>query len=189
MIFDNMEFFNVDNLQAIEGMNGLRLNRFPVAVAAAMGHNIETNGHANGRFRALRTQGCEIRFVTPSVFFDITLTSLESETRALIFLGDNFHSSHILQQGATTCLHIERHEVYKNIDLGKKPHRRFANNVWRVLLSAGGKVFFNFIDTFGFDRRPPTASEKPALRMAAYGSSITCGSNSLVYTRDRKSVV
>lgn len=32
MIYQDIEFFNVDHLEFVEGMSGLRLQRFPIAV-------------------------------------------------------------------------------------------------------------------------------------------------------------
>jgi len=178
MIYKNMEFHNVDHLEQVPGMNGLKLHRFPEHFSKELGI---TKNH-NGRFRAERPHGCEIRFVTEAEYFDIALTAMEADIDIILYYGDFMHSKHTLKAGVCTVLHVSNPEIYNTIEKNKLPKARFAPNVWRILFGLNGYVYFNYLNTFGCSYRPPYASEKPEKVWAAYGSSITCGSVTSLYS-------
>lgn len=178
MIYNNLEFHNVEQLREVSGMEGLRLERFPENVR----ENLGIPENYNGRFRASRVHGCEIRFVTDALFFDLCITALEENIDILIYRGDMFHEKHTLEAGKRTVLHVEYPPIYKLSDTGKLPKGRFAPNVWRVLLGMNGYLHFHYLDTYGFGHRPPNKEEKPEILWAAYGSSITCGSVTSIYS-------
>lgn len=178
MIYNNIEFHNVDHLQKVEGVNGLRLERFPEEFR----NNLGIKENSTGRFRAGRAHGCELRFVTESDYFDLALTAMESSIDILIYCGDRIHSKYTLEDGKCSVLHITKHEICKIVDMTKLVKDRFESNVWRVLIGLNGSIFFNYLDTFGHDCRVPNINEKPAVKWAAYGSSITCGSVTKVYS-------
>jgi hypothetical protein len=178
MIYNNIEFHNVDHLQVVDGMTGLKLERFPQAFSRQLGNQ----QNQNGRFAAERIQGCELRFVTDAIFFELSLTAMMDNIDILIYCGDLLHTKYTLEAGKCTVLHIGKHEIYDGVDISQLTKDRFAPNVWRVLIGLGGNLYFNYLDTFGHEHRPPQIDEKPSIRWAAYGSSITCGSVSRLYS-------
>jgi len=178
MVYQNLEFHNVDHLEEVPGMEGLRLERFPKALTASLG--IPEN--RKGRFRAKRVHGCEIRFVTEAPFFDLCVTAAEADIDAVICCGDMVHTKHTLKAGAHTVLHVEYPEMYKQVDEKRLTQRRFAPYVWRIQFGMNGSLYFHYLDTYGFPCRPPREGEKPEILWAAYGSSITCGSKTTAYS-------
>ena len=178
MIYENLEFFNVDHVDKVPGMNGVRLERFPQQFR----HELGIKENHNGRFRAERVHGCEIRFVTEARYFDMALTAVEADIEICIYFGDMLHQKNTLKAGVCTVLHVERPVIYDIIEEEQLPHGRFAPNVWRIQFGMNGYLYFNYLDTFGYSRRPPVLEEKPALLWAAYGSSITCGSVTNLYS-------
>ncbi len=178
MVYNNIEFHNVDHLETVEEMSGLRLERFPKELRKLLG--IPTN--YNGRFRAERPHGCELRFVTEAEYFDIAFTAVEADIDLILYYGDMMHSKHTLKSGITSVLHITDPEIYGIIDKTQLPKGQFAPNVWRVLFGMNGYVYFNYLDTFGYEYRSPKQEEKPNTLWAAYGSSITCGSVTSLYS-------
>lgn len=178
MIDQNLEFFNVDHFACVQGLGGLRLERFPERFRRELG--IEAN--KNGRFRAERVHGCEIRFVTEAPYFDVALSAAESDIDVCLYCGDMAHGKYTLEAGKVTVLHIERNAVYGMIDLEKLPKGRFSPRVWRIQFGMNGSACFHYLDTFGYEYRPPEPEEKPEITWAAYGSSITCGSVTTLYS-------
>jgi lysophospholipase L1-like esterase len=178
MINQNIEFHNVDHLERVEGMSGLRLHRFPQEFTKQLG----IAGNYNGRFRAQRPHGCELRFVTEAEIFDLTLTAVEGDNDIIIYYGDRMHSKHTLKAGNVTVLHVEYPEIYRIVDTSQLLKGRFTPKVWRVQFGLNSYMHFHYIDTFGFPIRPPREEEKPDILWAAYGSSITCGSVAALYS-------
>lgn len=178
MIYQNIEFFNVDELLPVAGLPGLRLYRYPKALAESLGESWQHNA----RFRAQRAHGCELRFVTEARCFDLALTAYEHEIDVQIFRGDRILQKNTLSAGQTTVLHIDVPPIEDNVEAGALQGERFPSKVWRVLCGMNGYLHFNGLDTYGWPCRPPQADEQPAVRWLAYGSSITCGSVTTVYS-------
>lgn len=178
MIYRDIEFFNVEELLAVEGLPGLRLYRYPKALAESLGEPWQHNA----RFRAQRAHGCELRFVTQARCFDLALTAYEHDIDIQIFRGDRILQKNTLPAGQTTVLHIEAPPLEEQVDPAALQGGRFPSRVWRVLCGMNGYLHFNGLDTYGWPCRPPQPDEQPATRWLAYGSSITCGSVTTVYT-------
>jgi hypothetical protein len=178
MIYNNIEFHNVDHLREIPGMSGLKIERFPENIQKSLGSDV----HHRGRFFSERSIGCELRFVTDAMFFNIGLTAIELNTDITIYRGDFFHSKHTLIAGNSTVLHIEIPTGFDAIEEDAIIPERFPNNVWRILIGYSGYVFFNYLDLFGYSCRPPKSNEKPLLNWLAYGSSITYGGQATSYS-------
>ena len=178
MIYNDLEFHNVVELRTVNGINGLKLERFPKEIQNTLGDDT----HHRGRFFSERAIGCEIRFVTDADFFSIGLTAIEQDTDIIIYQGDFFHSKHTLKAGILTSLHIEKGTGFNAAQPGIIFQKRFAKKVWRILIGFSGYVFFNYIDTFGYFHRPPLEDEKPSIKWLAYGSSITYGGQATNYT-------
>ena len=178
MIYRNIEFFNVDELREVPGLPGLRLYRFPKALAETLG---EAWQH-NARFRAQRVHGCELRFVTGARCFDLALTAYENDIDVQIFRGDRVLQKATLPAGQTTVLHLEAPALEEKLRPAALKGTRFPIHVWRILCGMNGYLHFNGLDTYGIPCRPPLPAEQPAVRWLAYGSSITCGSVTTVYS-------
>jgi len=177
MIYQNLEFHNVAELQSVQNTAGLLLQRFPESVRYSLGHG----DHERGRFYAERSVGCEIRFVTDAPFFRITLSTVDNEGMVFIYKGSFLHAGYRLQPGLTTTLHVETPPKFDLVqpEVLEAP---FSPRVWRILFGHEACFAFHHLETFGHAVRPPQAGETPALRWLAYGSSITFGGNALLYT-------
>lgn len=178
MIYQGLEFHNVDHLEQVSGMAGLRLERFPQELGRALG----IPGNHKARFRSKRVHGCEVRFVTEAKAFDVCLTAVESDIDVVIYRGDLLHEKRTLKAGVCTVLHVEYPEMYGQVETEQLPRKRFASSVWRIQCGMNGYLYFHYLDTYGFERRPPEMEEKPQVLWAAYGSSITCGSKTTTYS-------
>ncbi|MBD5084183.1 MAG: hypothetical protein HDT33_03720 [Clostridiales bacterium] len=178
MICQQIEFFNVDELRPVEGFPGLRLYRYPKALAESLGEPWQHNA----RFRAQRVHGCELRFVTPARCFDLALTAYEQAIDVQIFRGDRLLRKDTLPAGQTTVLHIDVPAMEEQVNPAVLTGNRFPSHVWRVLCGMNGYLHFNGLDTYGWACRPPAPEEEPSVRWLAYGSSITCGSVTTVYS-------
>lgn len=178
MIDYGIEFHNVDHLEEVEGMGGKKLCRFPRNLSRSLG----VVENRNARFRADRAHGCELRFVTESKYFDVALTAVEQDIDVLIYKGDLLHKKEILKAGVCTVLHVEDSSVYEIVDQKMLTGNQFAPWIWRIQFGMNGAIYFNYIDTYENALRPPKKEEKPQVLWAAYGSSITCGSVTNLYS-------
>ncbi|MCS7460654.1 GDSL-type esterase/lipase family protein [Paenibacillus doosanensis] len=170
MIEQGIAFHNVTELERRELLPGLRLHRFPKRVRHALSEN--------GRTKAVQSNGCELRFVTDAKHVRITLSSLETNGRVLVFRGDFFHSAHTLQAGVIQTISLEIPERFAEVEPERLNNAAFSSRVWRVYCERFGAVFYD-IDAFGHEIRPPAREEVPQLTFAAYGSSITQGAGAL----------
>lgn len=166
-------FHNVAELEAVPGLGGLRLQRFPAAVRDRLGFKT----HSRGRFFSHRAAGCDLRFVTTGPFARIALAAHESDATVLVFKGDHAHSQHRLPAGVVTSLFIEDPAFFAQVDPAMLRPHRFAPNVWRLVFNQDAVVSFHHLDAFGHDVRPPLPAELPSRTWLAYGSSITFGAN------------
>ncbi|MGG1516052.1 GDSL-type esterase/lipase family protein [Paenibacillus oryzisoli] len=182
MIWNQMSFHNTAELEAIPGLPGWRLQRFPRAVRDKLGHG----AHEKGRFVSQASTGCEIRFVTDAPFIRIALSATVEDGDIVVYNGDFFHSMHRLKTGEICTLQLNKPERFDEVDASALRQGRFSPQVWRIAISRNyypGRAFqvaFHHLDTFGHDVRPPMPEELPVLTMLAYGSSITHGSGATV---------
>lgn len=171
-----MEFHNAAGLEKTN--LGMALQRFPKNVRNQLGHH----EHERGRFYSMVSTCCEIRFVTDAPFFRIALSSLETDSKVLIYKGDFFHSVHTIPAGTVTTLHVETPPRMQSVESNLLDGHSFSTDVWRVIFGKDSCGIFCGLDTFGHKTRPPKGTEKPALKWLAYGSSITFGSKSSLIT-------
>jgi lysophospholipase L1-like esterase len=178
IIHENLEFHNVTDLETIPNQPGKVLARFPRDVRDSLGHLHQVEG----RFVSSVSTGCEIRFVTDSSAFLLSMSARECSGTIILFLGDIFHSIQTLEQGKITTLKISRPERLSLVKDEMTRSSRFSPQVWRILIgrsydpSGNFSAIFHGIDPMGSTIRPPKPEEKPQLRWLAYGSSITHGS-------------
>lgn len=176
MIYDNIDFHNVEDLKQVNMLPGLRLVRFPKKVQEA----IIGSGHQHGVYRSMRPDGCELRFVSPSERIDIDLMAVGEDSIASVFYGSRFHKNVVLPAGKIITITLKVPEQYKISDLKKLECRRnekttFADNVWRIQVGLQGFVHYLGLNSYAAEICPPKADEVPARKWLAYGSSITCG--------------
>lgn len=171
MIYQNIEFHNVVELEQKEHFSGLQMHRIPVDI-----HKYLTE---RGRWNAQMSPGSEIRCVTDSENIRLFISTLQGDGPVLVFQGDFFHSSHHVTPGKIHCIHVEPKPKFDNLHNDVKKGRRFPANVWRFMLT-GFFPFFHQLETFHHDVRPPNNDEKPAQKWLAYGSSITAGAGALM---------
>lgn len=178
MIFNNMEFHNVTEMEQVNGLAGWRLRRFPTSVRQSLGGP----GYDNGRLASQTSTGCEIRFVTSSSIVKMYLTALDADGEVVVYRGDFVHSIHRLQEGRMTSIVLKDPEIFSKVQLEMLDGGSFSPDVWRVTMSRGFSAVFHDVDAMGHDIRPPEAGETPKLRWLAYGSSITHGARASTYS-------
>lgn len=176
MIFKNMEFFNVNELEEVEGFNGVRLQRLPKHIRDSMG----TKGYEKGRQVSQHSTGCEIRFIVESNTVTLFLSTVEAEGEVLVYKGDYFHSRLNIMPGVITPVRLEEHPRFSEVSPGILKAGRFSSKVWRLVFNRYCAVFHG-IETYGHKVRPPEKNETPKISWLAYGSSITHGSSSGSY--------
>lgn len=172
MIFKNIDFHNVMELEQVDGFSGLRLQRFPKNIRNALGYK----EHIKGRFVAQTSTGCEIRFITSGNSARISLSSLDDDGDVIVYKGNFFHSHYKLKTGVISTLHLEGTMPFSEVKPDVLQGFPFSSSLWRVLIAGRYCAVFHGIDSFGYDLRPPYKNEVPAARWLAYGSSITHGS-------------
>lgn len=178
MIFENIEFHNVAELERVPGISGYKLQRFPKEVRNALGHE----EHERGRFYVQKPVGCEIRFVTDAKFIRVSLSAVDQDGLVLIYRGNFFHSYHILKAGVITTLHLECPSKFTEVEADCLRGYSFSTDVWRLQFGKDAEILFHCIDTFGHSLRIPRKDEVPILKWLVYGSSITFGGNALLYS-------
>ena len=169
MIFQNMEFHNVECLE--ERLGGYMLQRFPEEVRFGLGYQ----DHDRGRMFSQMPVGCEIRFVTDAHFFRISLASYEKDNRIFVFRGNFLQSVLDLPAGKISSFHIEEPAGWSNIETEAFRGHRFSSQVWRIVMDKESSVLFYGADFVGHPVRPPQKEEVPTKEWMAYGSSITFG--------------
>ena len=164
MLWRNIQFFNVMELEKKENCAGLHLQRFP--------KDVRENLEPKGRHRAIRSCGCELRFVTEADVCNLTV-GMVRDGDVTVCRGDFFHSVHHLSGGVPTTIELTAPPRFPLV--GREVLRsRFSPDVWRILFGPCAAVFYD-MDTFGAALRPPEAGELPRRTWLAYGSSITQG--------------
>lgn len=173
MIFDNLEFHNVMELQKMEGISGVRLQRYPEEVRHELGYG----DLMKGRIVSQNSNGCEIRFVTETKHIRLYLSSIDTEAEVIVYNGTFFHSIHSFKAGSVKAIDLEVNERFDEIKPELLQGYAFSHNVWRIFMNKRFSAVYHGIDTYGYAKRPPLENEKPKLRWLAYGSSITQGLN------------
>lgn len=184
----NIALHNVVETETLAD-GGLVLCRYPEKVRCALS--------ALGKMVAEDSAGIELRFVTESPCFRISLGSRppfldpweHHGPEIAILRGAFVHSIHRLEPGRVNHIHVTNFSGSDPFleSTGKEiSHAGFSPNVWRIFLGRCANIFYG-LETFGHSVRPPLTEETPAQCWLAYGSSITNGAaaslhlNSYVY--------
>ena len=161
MIYDQMEFYNVVEMESSPLYPGLTMHRFPLAVRSSISAN-----------PANLSRSCEIRF-----FLDdekkqsgaVYLLARDMEGEAVVFYGD-YESPHPVKLpiGVITPVPIQM-----PAEIAQLPQGRYPNRLCRVFLN--NRSHINYIGREYFSCRPPEADEVPKKVLVGHGSSITHG--------------
>jgi lysophospholipase L1-like esterase len=181
VIWNELEFHNVAELEEIRGLPGLKLHRFPKELRDGLGKG----ANQRGRLISHASTGCEIRFVTEAEFVRVTLSAVAEDGDVIVYNGDYFHSMHRLKAGVIQALHLDKPARFADVQPEALRQGRFSPAVWRIVVSRNYypgpfQAAFHHVETFGHEIRPPRQEELPARRLLAYGSSITHGSGATV---------
>ena len=172
MIFDNILFHNVEELEATD--KGYVMWRVPKYVRDGLNEKAKTD-------TTRCCSGVELRFKMKSDTATITLSSIQSgeATVAYIYYGSiqgGWSDSSRVVLGENTKLQINKPE---NMDYLKEMTREhnlpFDPEVVRVVLPYG-RILYVGVEG---DIEPPSKADMPSKTYLAYGSSITHGSLAL----------
>jgi len=157
--------FNVGELTPVDGIQGLRLSRYP----SRMESEFLTPG---GKVNCRKAVGCEVRLIpaTDRVVFRI---SSPEQVTVQFHQGDFWIQAAHLTPGQVKEVEVLlRPEL---IDLPDEAQRDllFSPRMIRMRVQSAGVVYLHSIDTYGAGSRPPTSEELPSTRWLAWGSSIT----------------
>ncbi len=163
MIYQNVEFHNIEEVRKMPGSDGVRLQRIPETV------RIELNEGA--QMRMLTPACAEIRFVSDRPTVRLTLSS-EGWTDAVVFHGVFQSGQRFSITKKTQTIEITMPERLRQLSASLPQDMPFSPNVFRVML-AGDALVFHGMEQDGM--RAPRPEELPGLRYLAYGTSITHG--------------
>ena len=173
MIYDNIEFFNVEELSTIEGISGKFLRRFDKDTIDELDDNTMTMGP----FAALYSNECEIRFVTTRRNLKIFLSSLDIDGQINVYNGDYYVDTYNVLQGKINCIDLSINERFiVTEERGKEI--RFNRNVWRIVFLKRFNAIYHGINVGNCEIRPPKKEEVPEKTFLVYGSSISFGAKS-----------
>lgn len=178
MIFEQMEFHNVAELEVRLGLSGWRLQRFPNEARIGM-DTVRTLGE-RGPYISAQASGCEIRFVTEAQTLRISLSSEIGDGELVVMKGDYVFSQHRLPEGIIKTIQLEEPQLFRQVNEDILRNSTFSPDVWRFCFNRH-EVVFHGVETFGKGLRPPRPEELPRRRWLAYGSSITQGAGSFNY--------
>ncbi|MBU0993558.1 MAG: hypothetical protein KJ737_13765 [Proteobacteria bacterium] len=176
MIFNAVEFHNIEKIYHHKGIEGGLLQRIPEEVGNSLSQAAQ--------MMMICPSGVEIRFVSETYPVKMTLSvdkiidrMVDDHTEVYIFFGTvQSRQRFTITRQKTT---IEITMPYGFMDMAKKvsPDASFSPHVCRIRLwgtTMGAPIRFHSIETEG-NIRPPKPEELPKLRYMAYGSSITQG--------------
>ncbi len=164
MIYENVEFHNVAEVQSSKQHPGVRLQRVPEQVRLKL--------NPGAQMRMLQPDGMEIRFLFDGPCCRVTLSS-EGETKVTVFHGLFDGRQRFLIGRQAQTIEINRPVLLDK--LRSKEKMAFSPMVTRLLLGGPQRdpVWFHGIE--GENIRPPEPQDLPATCYLAYGTSITHG--------------
>lgn len=177
MIFEQLDFHNIEEIYRHRGIDGVLLGRIP--------ENVSTSLSKAGQMMMICPSGAEIRFVADTYPVKMTLSvdkiakQLEEGvmTEALIFFGTFQSRQRFNIKMRKTVMEIMLPPNFQEMAEKVADDAPFSHHVCRVRFwgtTMSAPVRFHSIETGG-NIRPPKAEELPQLRYLAYGSSLTQG--------------
>lgn len=165
MIYENVEFFNVEKVESYD--NGVILCRFPADAINDMSPWATRVSYA--------AMGCEVRLVCESKAFRITLGAVTQDVDVYVMRGDYFVDKYKISASQKMTLQFENRDLFTGYEKEalEKFDTRFSHNVWRFYFHSEGAAAFYECKALNGVVRPPQKEEIPQIKMLAYGSSIT----------------
>lgn len=164
MIYGNIEFHNVEELRAIEGRDGLLLQRIP--------ENVRSRIRPAAQKKYIQPAGVEIRFTCKSFPVTLKIHNYGESDAAAVYFGDFQHQDLVLNEGLNEITIDMPQRLAQAIPLITKS--LFAPEVVRVIFR-GSISEVHYIGIEGNGISPPSKDMLPGLRYIAYGTSITQG--------------
>lgn len=162
MILDNVELFNVDEIENYN--SGVLLERFP-----SWSRNELTD---RGAWMSMSAHGCEIRFKTDAQAFWITLGAAALDVDVYVMCGDYFFDKYTIKSSEKITLQFQG-DLFDNLDQEMLDEKRFSKNLWRFYFHSEGPAIYYGIKPLNGKIIPPSKEDEPQNKILAYGSSIT----------------
>ena len=174
LLYKDMMFHNIEELEKKENISGLFLQRFPHAVREKL--------YSHARLIATQSVGCEIRFVNEDKNELRLAIGVWGQGDVAIFKGDYLYETIHFEGSKDHIMLLAEPERFKDVafETLNSKQSSFSSNVWRICFGRLNGIFYG-LENFGFDVRPPRADEVPKKKWLAYGSSITQGMKSSSY--------
>lgn len=170
MIYDNLEFFNVEYLEKRPNIKGVILNRY----SEVGKKGVEDLDIRVGSITALYANECEIRFVTNRQNFNVYLSALNIDGYVNVYCGELYYDTYHIKSGKITSINLAKHQdIVDALEIGDK--KRFSKDVWRIVFLKRFVGLYHGIDVGNGTVRPPKKEELPKKTFLAYGSSISFG--------------
>ncbi len=173
MIYQNIEFYNVEELSDNPLMSGKILRRYPTETIT----KLDCGELKMGPFAASYSNECEIRFVTTRKVFRIYFSAMERDGKINIYQGDYYYGTYDLTHGKINCIYVLVNDrLHQTDEMGKD--NRYNKSVWRIVFLKRYTAIFHGIDVANNQIRPPKKEELPSKTFLMYGSSISFGATS-----------
>jgi len=177
MIFDNIEFHNIEEMKIMKGSEGCRLLRIPETLRM----QLSELGQSLGQF----PNGAEMRFnisdgpVTVKLLWDSDRSPVD-HTIAEVYYG-SFQGGfpRIINRGVNEITIAKPANIDRMDAWAKASKLPFDTNLVRLILPFEGIT--HYIGVEG-NVQPPKPRQVPGMRYLAYGSSITHGAAALSAT-------
>jgi len=165
VIYENVELHNIEEVRKVPGAEGVRLQRVPERVRAAL--------NPGAQERMLSPANAEIRFVSDGPTVKVTLSAPQGGG-AMPFYGGFQGTERFAIGPQPQTIELAMPETLTKLPKDLIAGQAFSPSVFRLVLS-WGQVHFHGVEGDGV--RPPAPDELPALRYLAYGTSITHGAH------------
>ncbi|RJP92473.1 MAG: hypothetical protein C4518_07425 [Desulfobacteraceae bacterium] len=161
MVYEKVKLHNIEDLVAVEGFAGLRMQRVPESVRRKL--------NPEAQLQMCRPACAEIRFVSDHPF-SIELSCPKGRGIVEVFYGPFQSQERYEITSDISVIHIPDPNRMTRYDQSKLSSLFLSPKVCRLLM-AGEEMYIH--DIHGDNCRPPYKEELPRLRYLAYGSSIT----------------
>lgn len=128
--------------------------------------------NANARRMGADACGAELRFVSSGSNVRLTISCEDPDSEVKIYRGSFLVETRPMPKGTPISLELLPPECFNEVSDEILNSAGFAPTVWRIV-PGRGRFFLHHLESYGYTIRPPKASETPAVKWLAYGSSIT----------------
>ena len=168
VVHAGVEFHGVAELRRVKDLPGLRLQRIPESMRAAI------NSQAGQRM--LGPDGAEIRLVSQEDTVEVTLSAPTGGADMVVFWGEFQDIQRYTIGRQPRTIKLTYPERVQHLKPGICCDHAFQPQVWRLTFMGESKASsLHFHDIFGQGLRPPRPEEVPSQTYLAYGTSVTDG--------------